>query len=171
MKRWIAAAALLLAMPPVLALDGETGLHDPSTVIQEGGSMACYSPAQDVIRMPDRARFNGTATMRAGEAYYATLMHELTHWTGAESRCDRNMKSRFGSEAYAMEELVAELGAAFLCAGLGVTAELREDHAQYIAHWLKVLKADKKAIFAAAAHAQRAADYLGRFSRAVETAA
>lgn len=129
-------------------------------VIQEGGSMACYSPAQDVIRMPDRVRFNGSATMSAGEAYYATLMHELTHWTGAESRLGRDLKNRFGSEAYAMEELVAELGAAFLCADLGVTPEPRDDHAQYIAHWLKVLKTDKKAIFTAASKAQAAVDYL-----------
>ena len=133
---------------------------DAGAVIQEGGGMACYSPAQDIIRMPDRVRFNGTATMSAGEAYYATLMHELTHWTGAEARCNRDMKNRFGSEAYAMEELVAELGAAFLCADLGVTPEPRDDHAQYIANWLKVLKADKKAIFTAASKAQAAVDYL-----------
>lgn len=129
-------------------------------VIQEGGSMACYSPTQDIIRMPDRVRFNGTATMSAGESYYATLMHELTHWTGAESRCNRDMKNRFGSEAYAMEELVAELGAAFLCADLSMTPEPRDDHAQYIANWLTVLKSDKKAIFTAASKAQAAVDYL-----------
>lgn len=129
-------------------------------VIREGGSMACYSPSDDIIRMPDRIRFNGTSTMTAGEAYYATLMHELTHWTGAESRCARDLKNRFGSEAYAMEELVAELGAAFLCADLGVTPEPRDDHAQYIANWLKVLKQDKKAIFTAASRAQAAVNFL-----------
>lgn len=122
--------------------------------------MACYSPSDDIIRMPDRIRFNGTSTMTAGEAYYATLMHELTHWTGAESRCARDLKNRFGSEAYAMEELVAELGAAFLCADLGVTPEPRDDHAQYIANWLKVLKQDKKAIFTAASRAQAAVNFL-----------
>lgn len=128
--------------------------------IREGGSMACYSPADDVIRMPDRERFNGSATMDAGEAYYATLMHELTHWTGAEARLSRDLKNRFGSEAYAMEELVAEIGAAFLCADLGITPEQRPDHASYIGHWLKVLKSDKRAIFTAASKAQQAVNYL-----------
>jgi antirestriction protein ArdC len=87
-------------------------------------------------------------------------MHELTHWTGAESRLGRDLKNRFGREAYAMEELVAELGAAFLCADLGVTPEPRDDHAHYVAHWLKVLKSDKKAIFTAASKAQAAVDFL-----------
>jgi antirestriction protein ArdC len=82
------------------------------------------------------------------------------HWTGHASRCTRDLKNRFGSEAYAMEELVAELGAAFLCADLGVTPELRPDHASYIANWLSVLKSDKKAIFTAASKAQQAANYL-----------
>lgn len=151
----------LPASPKFEPMDSaERFARNVGAVIQEGGSMACYSPAQDIIRMPDRVRFNGTTTMSAGEAYYATLMHELTHWTGAETRCNRDMKNRFGSEAYAMEELVAELGAAFLCADLGVTPEPREDHAQYIANWLKVLKADKKAIFTAASRAQAAVDYL-----------
>lgn len=128
--------------------------------IQEGGSKACYALAEDVVMMPDRVRFQGTATMSAGEAYYATLMHELTHWTAHPDRCGRDLKHRFGSEAYAMEELVAELGAAFLCAELGITPEPRADHAQYITHWLGVLKADKKAIFTAASKAQAAVDYL-----------
>jgi antirestriction protein ArdC len=130
--------------------------------IREGGAKACYSPAEDVVMMPDRVRFQGTATMSAGEAFYATLMHELTHWTAHPDRCARDLKHRFGSEAYAMEELVAELGAAFLCAELGITPEPRPDHAQYITHWLGVLKADKKAIFTAASKAQGAVDYLRR---------
>lgn len=128
--------------------------------IRESGSKAFYSPSDDVVNMPDRIRFHGTETMSAGEAYYATLMHELTHWSGAPARLDRDLKNRFGSEAYAMEELVAELGSAFLCADLGITAETRPDHASYIANWLKVLKSDKKAIFTAASKAQQAVDYL-----------
>lgn len=128
--------------------------------IREGGTRACYSPTDDIIRMPDRTRFHGTSTMSAGEAYYATLMHELTHWSGAPERCARDLKHRFGSEAYAMEELVAELGAAFLCADLRITPEPRPDHASYIANWLAVLKADKKAIFTAASAAQKAVDFL-----------
>jgi antirestriction protein ArdC len=101
----------------------EVFARNAGAIIREGGTMACYAPAEDVIRMPDRVRFHGTETMSAGEAYYATLAHELTHWTGHASRCNRDLKNRFGSEAYAMEELVAELGAAFLCADLGITPE------------------------------------------------
>jgi antirestriction protein ArdC len=100
--------------------------------------------------------------LSATEAYYSTLLHELTHWTAPAHRCDRDFSGRFGSEAYAMEELVAELGAAFLCAELGITVEPRPDHAQYLAHWLAVLKADKRAIFAAASKAAEASAYLSR---------
>ena len=90
-----------------------------------------------------------------------TLAHETTHWTAHESRLARDFGTkRFGSEGYAIEELVAELGAAFLCADLDLTLEPREDHAAYIANWLDVLKADNRAIFTAASHAQRAADFI-----------
>ena len=100
-------------------------------------------------------------TFRDAESYYATLAHETTHWTAHESRLARDFGTkRFGSEGYAIEELVAELGAAFLCADLDLTLEPREDHAAYIANWLDVLKADNRAIFAAASHAQRAADFI-----------
>src|ERR1700733_16128923 len=98
---------------------------------------------------------------RDGESYYATLAHEMTHWTRHESRLNRDLgRKRFGDAGYAMEELVAEIGAAFLCADLGITPEVREDHAAYIGSWLKVLKGDKRFIFTAASHAQRAADFL-----------
>ncbi len=91
---------------------------------------------------------------RDAESYYATLAHEMTHWTRHETRLNRDFgRKRFGDEGYAMEELVAEIGAAFLCADLGITPESREDHAAYIASWLKVLKQDKRAIFTAASHA------------------
>jgi antirestriction protein ArdC len=124
-------------------------------VIGHGGNRAFYRPATDSIQMPPFEAF------RDAESYYATLAHETTHWTGHESRLPREFGSkRFGSEGYAMEELVAELGAAFLCADLDLTLEPRPDHAGYIAHWLNVLKADNRAIFTAASHAQRAADFV-----------
>lgn len=110
--------------------------------------------------MPPRELFIGSTTSSATEAYYSTLLHELTHGTGPAHRCDRDLSGRFGTDAYAMEELVAELGAAFLCAELGVAVEPRADHAQYLAHWLNVLKADKRAIFTAASKAGEAAAYV-----------
>jgi len=130
-----------------------------ATIIH-GGSRACYVPSLDEIRMPERASFMGSATSTATEAYYSTVLHELTHWTAPSHRCGRDLSGRFGSEAYAMEELVAELGAAFLSAELGITVEPRPDHAQYLAHWLNVLKADKRAIFTAASKAAEAAAFL-----------
>jgi antirestriction protein ArdC len=93
-------------------------------------------------------------------SYYSTLAHEHTHWTASAARCDRELGKRFGDNAYAAEELIAELGAAFTCAHLGLSTEPREDHAQYLASWLKVLKADTRAIFTAASKAQQAADWL-----------
>ena len=100
-------------------------------------------------------------SFRDSESYYATLAHETTHWTRHPSRLDRDFgRQRFGDHGYAMEELVAELGAAFLSADLDLTPEVREDHAAYIGNWLTVLKSDKRAIFTAASHAQRAADFL-----------
>jgi antirestriction protein ArdC len=101
------------------------------------------------------------------DSYYATLAHECTHWTGSKTRLDRDFGGhRFGSEGYAVEELVAELGAAFLCADLELALEPREDHASYIATWLRVLAADNRAVFTAAAHAQRAAEFIN--NRATE---
>ena len=128
---------------------------DAGADIRHGGSSAYYSPPQDYIQMPVFANFLDA------ESYYATLAHECTHWTRHKTRLDRDFgREKFGDAGYAKEELVAELGAAFLCADLKITLEDREDHAAYIGSWLKVLKDDKRAIFAAAAHAQRAADYL-----------
>jgi antirestriction protein ArdC len=95
------------------------------------------------------------------ERYYATLAHETTHWTRHPTRLDRDFgRQRWGDEGYAREELVAELGAAFLCADLELDLQPREDHAAYITAWLDVLKQDKRFIFSAAAHAQRACDFL-----------
>ena len=131
--------------------------------IVEGGDSACYIPERDIIRMPQRQLFVGTDTSSAAEGYYGTLLHELVHWSGAQSRLSRDMASRFGSESYAMEELVAELGSAFLCADLGISSEPRADHACYVKNWLAVLRGDKRAIFTAAAKASQAADFLKAF--------
>jgi antirestriction protein ArdC len=138
--------------------------------IVHGGSRACYVPRTDNIHMPPRDVFTGTATSSAAEAYYATKLHELTHWTGIESRCNRQFGKRFGDKAYAMEELVAELGAAFLCADLGITDAPRADHAQYLDSWLHVLRADKKAIFTAASKASQAVNFLAAFQASHERA-
>lgn len=146
---------------PVEILEAaDTFIRATGADIRHGGTRAFYRHSHDFIQMPERDRFLGSATSSPTEAYYATLLHELTHWTGHDKRCDRQFGERFGNEAYAMEELVAELGAAFLCTDVGISAELRPDHAQYIDHWLKVLKADKKAIFTAASQAATAADFL-----------
>lgn len=132
--------------------------------IREGGDRAFYNWAEDYVGMPDRARFLGSDTSTPTDAWYATHLHELSHWSGAKHRLDRQLANRFGREAYAMEELVAELGSAFLCADLGLTTAPRPDHAAYVAHWLKVLKQDTRAIFTAASQADRAARYLLNFS-------
>lgn len=104
--------------------------------IAHGGNMACYSVTHDHIRMPP------FETFRDPESYYATLAHECTHWTRHPSRLDRDFgRKRWGDEAYAVEELVAELGSAFLCADLQLTPEVRDDHASYIASWLQLCRA------------------------------
>lgn len=128
--------------------------------IREGGHRAFYAPAEDFITIPDQSLFTGSDTMSATEAFYTTKLHELTHWTGHKSRLARDFSGRFGSNAYAFEELIAGLGEAYLCADLGVTPELRPDHAAYVASWLNVLRSDNRAIFTAAAQAQKAADFL-----------
>jgi antirestriction protein ArdC len=120
--------------------------------ISHGGDSAFFTPLHDAIKMPNRESFHNP------ESYYATLLHELTHWTGAKNRLNRDQNGRFGSSNYAFEELVAEMGAAFLCGDLGIHGELR--HAGYIESWIKCLKDHNTAIFKAAALAQKAADYL-----------
>ena len=136
----------------------------PATV-NHGGDRAYYSPGSDKVQMPDFRQF------QEAEAYYSTLSHELVHWTGAQSRLDRNLKGRFGDESYAMEELVAELGAAFVMGATGLSVEPRRDHAQYLASWLRVLKKDSKAIFAEASKAQAAAEFLSAFAAGAEQGA
>ena len=105
------------------------------------------------------------------EQYYSVLAHETTHWTSDTSRCNRELGKRFGDSAYAMEELIAELGSAFTMAHLELETTPRVDHAQYIASWLRVLKADKRAIFTAASKAQQAADFMIAQSPRAEVAA
>ncbi|OYU71671.1 MAG: antirestriction protein [Alphaproteobacteria bacterium PA2] len=131
--------------------------------IRHGGDKAYYAMGPDHVQMPVFESFVDP------QAYYATLAHECTHWTRHPTRLDRDFgRQRWGDEGYAREELVAELGAAFLCADLGLELTPREDHAAYIDSWLKVLGGDRRFIFAAASHAQRAADFLhGRQAQAL----
>lgn len=133
--------------------------------IRETGDRAFYSPGGDYIQIPPRSAFVGTETSSPTESFYSTLFHELTHWTGHPSRLNRELSGRFGGQAYAMEELVAELGAAFLCADLGVSNVPRQDHAQYINTWYSLLCSDKRAIFQAASKATTASEYLLGFPR------
>ena len=128
--------------------------------IRYGGNSASYTPSEDYIRMPERVAFIGSKTSSPTETFYATILHELCHWTGNTKRLNRNIANRFGDEGYAAEELVAEIGAAIVCAELGISPELRADHIQYVSSWLKILKGDKRAIFTAAAAASRAVEYL-----------
>ncbi len=123
--------------------------------IRSGGTRAFYAEGPDYVQMPP------FETFKDAESFAATLAHELTHWTKHDKRLARDMgRVKWGDEGYAREELVAELGSAFLCADLGITPEVRDDHAAYIASWLKVLKDDKRFVISAASHAQRAVDYL-----------
>jgi antirestriction protein ArdC len=119
-----------------------------------GGEKACYLPTRDEIHLPNPEEFVSS------EAYYGVAFHELIHWTGHESRCARDLSGRFGSAAYAMEELVGELGAAFLAAEVGISQKPRHDHAQYIGSWLELLRDDSRAIFIAAARAHEACAFL-----------
>jgi len=125
--------------------------------IRYGGNRAYYAQQPDYIQMPPIESFVDA------ESFYATLAHESVHATKHPTRLERDFgRKTWGDEGYAHEELVAELGSAFLCADLELTPEVRDDHAAYIGHWLNAMKQDNRAIFAAAAHAQRAVDYLHR---------
>ena len=120
--------------------------------VNHGGDRACYSPIEDSIRLPEPGQFENLAH------YWSTNLHEHAHWTGHTSRIGRNLANRFGSEAYAVEELVAEITSAFTCAALGIEGEL--SHPEYIHNWLRVLKGDKYAVFGAAREAQKAANFI-----------
>lgn len=119
----------------------------------ETNDVASYSPSTDSIKMPTKSLFVND------EAYSATLLHELAHWTGASKRLNRDFSGNFGSESYAFEELIAELTATFLSASLGIQSDIMQ-HAGYLKSWAKVLKSDSKAIVTAAREAQKAFDYL-----------
>lgn len=120
--------------------------HDPGR--------AFYNRSEDCIGLPRIGQFDDA------ERYYSTLAHEHVHWTGHSSRLDRERSARFGSESYAFEELIAELGAAFVCAVLGISSHPRDDHAQYLAAWAQVLRGDPAAIWRAASAGQRAVDWM-----------
>jgi len=123
--------------------------------VREGGNRACYVESQDLIRMPR------LETFRDAESHASTLAHELVHWTKHSTRLERDLgRQKWGDAGYAMEELVAELGSAFLAADLQITPEVRGDHADYIGHWLKVLEGDKRAVFSAASLASKAVEFL-----------
>jgi antirestriction protein ArdC len=134
-------------LPHVEAVIASTGAD-----IRVGGEMAFYSPSHDFIQVPPQQAYFEPIN------WYRTRLHELGHWTGHVSRLDRNFSGRHGGEAYAREELVAELCSAFLCAELGVTPTVR--HADYLGAWLEVLKGDNRAIFQAASMASKAADFV-----------
>jgi antirestriction protein ArdC len=152
---------LTTAEPEILAPEQsieavEAFLDAARADIRIGGNRACYVPSHDFIALPPKVQFKGL------EHFYATSLHEHVHWAGAKPRLDRDLGNRFGTKAYAAEELIAELGAAFLCAHLGIQGELR--HADYIATWISLLKEDERAIFTAASKASQAADFLRSFS-------
>lgn len=139
----------------------EAVIKATGATIKEGGSaQAFYVPSMDYIQLPLRGDFVGSKTSTAQEAFYSTAFHELTHWTGHKDRLDRQLTTRFNTEAYAAEELIAELGAAFLCAHVGISQSPRLDHAQYINNWLRILKGDNKAIFTAASQAEKAMSFI-----------
>ena len=134
--------------------------------IRFGGDRAFYVPSQDFVQMPVLEDFKGTDTSSDVETYYSTMFHELTHWTGAKGRMDRKMIGKFGSNAYAFEELIAELGAVFLTCQVGINVAPRADHAKYLNNWLEVIKSDKRAMVKAFAQAQKASDFILSFEQA-----
>jgi antirestriction protein ArdC len=142
---------------PVLAIAEADALIAASGArFQIGGGEAFYSPAHDFVQVPPQTAFHEPIN------WYRTALHEMSHWVGHSSRLDRDQTGSFGSEAYAKEELVAEMAAAFTCASLGIAPTVR--HSDYIASWLSVLRGDDKAIFRAASQASKAADYLLAFA-------
>ncbi len=133
----------------------EKFFQDTGADIKAGGNRAFYAPSTDTVNMPPIDLFKEQA------GYYATLAHEIVHWTKHNKRMDRDFGAkRFGDKGYAVEELVAEIGSAFLSAELGICPDDVQNHADYMASWLHVLQTDNRAIFTAAAHAQRAVDFI-----------
>ena len=132
--------------------EAEQLLYETGAVFRHGGNRAFYSPTEDTITLPPQAWFPNA------DDYYAVALHELTHWSGHPRRLNRVLGRWHGIDTYAFEELVAEMGAAFLCAHCGLQGRL--EHASYIDNWLDALKRDKRLIFVAAGMAQKAADYV-----------
>jgi antirestriction protein ArdC len=139
-----------------LVADAESLIAATNADFRIGGARAFYSPTQDFVQVPPQPAFTAQID------YYRTALHELGHWTGHPSRLARTYGKRFGDSAYAREELCAELASAFLCAALGIVPTVR--HADYLGPWLAVLREDARAIFKAASHASKAADYLLAFA-------
>lgn len=138
----------------------EAFVENTHAAVAHIGSSACYHRKDDIIYMPDMDKFVATAQCSATENYYATLLHELIHWSGAEKRLNRTKGKTFGDKDYAQEELTAEFGAAFLTAGFGLPTADKGNHAAYIDNWLQVLRNDKHCVLKAAAAASKAVDYL-----------
>ena len=135
----------------------EEYVKNTGAIINHGGNRAFYQSATDQITMPPKASFIKTIDATAEQNYYGTLFHELTHWTGHKTRCDRTLANGFGTEAYAYEELIAELGACFQSVEFGIEPlEINADHKKYIASWLKALKGDVSFIYKASAQANKA---------------
>jgi antirestriction protein ArdC len=153
---YYAAAQAPVLTPEQRIEHAERFLSSTGAKVIHAGDRACYSPLKDQITMPPFEFF------RDPESYYETLLHETVHWTRHPTRLDRDLRRKFDiiETAYAVEELIAELGSAYLCSDLGLVPEVRQDHASYIESWLKVLDNDRRAVFWAAAHAQKAADFL-----------
>lgn len=137
----------------------ENMVKNSGAIVRHGGGKAFYSPSTDHIQMPLQSDF----TDQSG--YYSTLLHEMGHWTGHATRLDRKLINRFGSEAYAFEELIAETASAFMAAFLETEAQPTPNHAKYLNSWIKVLKHDKKAMMKAFGQAQKVADYLMQFDQ------
>ena len=153
-ERFHPAAALELVEPAGRKQELDAFFARIPAVLRHQGDEAYYEPIADRITMPPAQLFGGF------DHYYATLAHELSHWTGHASRLDRDLRNRFGTAAYAAEELIAELSSAMLGAELGLPVAHLDNHASYIDHWLKLLKEDDRAILTAAAKAEEASSLL-----------
>ena len=138
----------------------EDFINNTGAVIHYGNSQAFYRPSSDEVYMPSKDSFIDTKTASATENFYSVLLHELTHWTGAEKRLNRLKGSLFGSPEYAFEELIAELGAAYACNHLNISATPREDHAHYLKSWCKAIREHKQALLKASGCASKALQYM-----------
>lgn len=160
-KSWVPPAAQEQLGEAERIARAEEAIEKLRADIAFGFDRASYTPAADLILMPAMEAFFATrAGMSATEAFYATLLHELGHWTGHEKRLGRQLENKRGSDAYAFEELIAELTAAICCASFEISPEPRPDHAQYLAGWIRILRADPQAFGKAASAAQKAASWI-----------